>query len=159
MLKYIFKNYEDLSKDELYDILKLRQEVFVVEQNCPYLDIDEKDQKAFHIMGRDAQGFLHTYSRLLKKGVSYEHYFSIGRVLTSKSYRGKGEGRQVMDETIQLAEQKKWMPLKLSAQVYAIPFYEQLGFKISGETYLEDDIPHVGMVRETVSDSKAVMPI
>lgn len=147
MLFYSVKKFQDLSLDDLYAILALRQEVFIVEQNCPYLDCDEKDQKSYHVLGKDNEGHLMAYCRILEKGVSYENYSSIGRVVTSKLIRGQGEGRILMkfaiSETLRLYPDEA---IKISAQTYITPLYESLGFVKVGAEYLEDDIPHIGMV-------------
>jgi len=147
-LSYTSKKFNQLSTGELYEILNLRQEIFVVEQDCPYIDTDYKDQDAIHIMGRNNDGKLHAYARVIPVGISYEGYASIGRVITSAAYRGKGEGRHLMQASIDMAKDLDWNPLKLSAQVYAIPFYKRLGFEPVGEEYLEDNIPHIAMIRE-----------
>lgn len=136
-----------LNLDEIYACMALRQEVFVVEQDCPYLDADGKDQDAWHLMGFDEEGDLLAYSRLLPKGISYEKYASIGRVVTSQKVRGKGVGITLMEAS------KKWCkqlfpndPIKISAQTYLLKFYTNLGFESVGEEYLEDNIPHIGMI-------------
>lgn len=147
MVKYALKKFEDLSLDQLYKIMALRQEVFVVEQDCPYLDADDKDQKCHHVLGTDNEGSLHTYARLVPKGISYPKYNSIGRVITSSSYRGKGEGKALMKYSINKIQ--KLYPTestKISAQVYAIPFYSSLGFIENGDRYDEDGIPHAAMI-------------
>ncbi len=136
-----------LNLDEIYAIMALRQEVFVVEQNCPYLDADGKDQDAWHVMGWDEDGDLVAYTRLLPKGISYENYAAIGRVVSSSKVRGKGAGKEIMNATIEWS--KKLLPeqkIKISAQVYALDFYRNLGFEEVGEEYLEDDIPHMSMI-------------
>jgi len=142
------KPYDRLSVEELYDLLALRQEVFIVEQNCPYLDADRKDQVSEHILLYNDEGSkLVAYARTVPKGVSYEQHCSIGRVITRPELRGTGTGKKLMQYAIQLCH--KLYPgeaIKLSAQVYALGFYESLGFEALGEEYLEDDIPHVGMV-------------
>ena len=125
----------------------LRQEVFIVEQDCPYLDADGKDLISHHVLGIDEHGKLQTYARLVPKGTSYPEYNSIGRVITSMAYRGKGEGKKLMRYS--LSQIQKLYPTeitKISAQVYAIPFYESLGFKESGNRYDEDGIPHAAML-------------
>lgn len=147
MLSYSVKRFQELSLEELYAILRLRQEVFIVEQNCPYLDCDDKDQKSHHLLGKDNEGHLLAYCRILEKGISYENYSSIGRVVTSILIRGNGEGRALMKyaikETLRLFPKEK---IKISAQSYITPLYQSLGFVKVGEEYLEDDIPHIGMV-------------
>ena len=139
--------FNDLSLQELYDIMVLRQAVFVVEQNCPYLDADGKDQKAAHVLAYDDDGDLVAYSRLLPVGISYADAISIGRVVSSDKVRGQGVGQELMRfsirEIYRLFGNKK---LTISAQCYLIKFYESFGFQAVGETYLEDDIPHIKMV-------------
>ena len=150
MIKFVCKTFDELTLSELYDLMSLRQAVFVVEQNCPYLDADGKDQAASHLMGFDENKTLVAYTRLLPKGVSYKEYPSIGRVVTAESVRGKGVGRELMKQSLVWME--KLFPkedVKISAQCYLEKFYLSLGFKIIGEEYLEDDIPHYPMLRKT----------
>jgi len=141
------KPFDALTVYELYDIMALRQEVFVVEQNCPYLDADGKDVSSWHLMGRDTQGRLVAYARLLPPGVGYEAYASIGRVVSAPSVRRLGLGRLLM------AHSMAWCtkvfgskPIKISAQAYLKTFYESFGFHHTGEEYLEDGIPHIAMI-------------
>jgi ElaA protein len=143
---FVLKEFAALSLQELYAIMRLRQEVFIVEQNCPYLDADGKDLSSLHLMCYEQEAIA-AYVRLLPKGVSYENYVSIGRVVSGMAYRGKGYGRAIMKEALRVAN-KKWTnaPIKISAQVYLTRFYESLGFRVEGEIYLEDDIPHIAMV-------------
>lgn len=139
--------FHDLTPYELYDILALRQEVFVVEQNCPYLDADGKDLQSYHLMCRDEAGTLVACTRLLPRGLSYPEYASIGRVVNSSSVRGKGVGKQLMEKSIELCRHLfKDEPIKIGAQTYLLRFYESLGFVSTGEEYLEDGIPHTKMV-------------
>lgn len=146
-MTFLCRHFNELSLVQLYALLALRQEVFVVEQDCPYLDADGKDQQAYHLMGFDDSGRLVAYARLLPRGISYPEYSSIGRVITAEKIRGKGMGKRLMEESIhrclQLYEGDR---IKISAQIYALPFYQSLGFEPVGEEYLEDDIPHIGMV-------------
>ncbi len=147
MLSYSCKHFDELSLEELYQIIQLRIEVFCVEQNCPYQDCDGKDIGGYHVMGKDEFGKVHAYTRLLAKGVSYDHYTSIGRVVNSQQIRGKGEGKRLMQFSIDTI--KSLYPdqdIKISAQTYLLAFYTDLGFKVSGEPYLEDGIPHTPMV-------------
>ncbi|MCB0572461.1 MAG: GNAT family N-acetyltransferase [Phaeodactylibacter sp.] len=144
--------FHRLSAEELYAIMALRQEVFVVEQNCPYLDADGKDPQCHHLMGHLAGGRLVTYTRLIPPGLAYAGYAAFGRVVTSMEVRGKGFGRPLMEATL------SWMqklfgavPVKISAQTYLIPFYESYGFSTDGELYLEDDIPHIAMINSSVA--------
>lgn len=146
-LQYTLKHYNDLSLDDLYMILKLRQEVFILEQNCPYVDCDDKDQHCFHLMGVDLENDLGAYSRIVPIKISYDDYASIGRVITSSKYRNTGEGRILMNTSIGLT--KKLYPdldIKISAQSYISHFYASLGFVKVGEEYLEDGIPHIAMI-------------
>ena len=139
--------FDKLSLEQLYKIMKLRQEVFVVEQNCPYLDADDKDQESFHLVSWDENGEALAYVRLLPKGLSYPEYASIGRVVTSAKIRRSGGGKQLMHEALLWA--KKLFgdtPVKISAQSYLLSFYRNLGFEPIGEEYLEDDIPHRAMI-------------
>ncbi len=146
-LSYTTKHFSELTTSEIYTIIKARIEVFSVEQNCPYQDCDDKDLDAYHILGCDSNGILQAYCRLLDKGVSYDDYSSIGRVITCTPYRGKGEGRVLMQKAIE--EINNVYPshkVKISAQSYAKAFYESLGFVVVGEEYLEDYIPHTAMI-------------
>ena len=138
--------FHQLTVDELYAIMALRQEVFVVEQNCPYLDADGKDQAAWHLMGFENDDLvLHT--RLLPKGISYEEYASIGRVVNHPKVRGKGAGQLLMWKSIKLCHLLFGKtPIKIGAQTYLLKFYEKFGFRSTGEEYLEDGIPHTKMI-------------
>lgn len=147
MINFRCKPFYELTALQLYAIMALRQEVFVVEQSCAYLDADGKDLKGWHLMGYDDDGQLVAYARLLPKGVSYENHASIGRVATSAAVRGQGVGRKLMKNAMDYVEQL--FPgdnIKISAQTYLRGFYESLGFVVSGEEYLEDGIPHFPMV-------------
>lgn len=140
--------FRRLSLDQLYELMALRQAVFVVEQDCPYLDADGKDQMAYHLLGYNGQQELVAYTRLLPAGISYGKYASIGRVITRSSERGTGLGRALMQESIRQAG--ILFPdtsIKISAQCHLTEFYESLGFQAVGESYLEDGIPHIGMIR------------
>ena len=147
MLSYFCHQFEELSLDQLYTILQLRQEVFIVEQDCPYLDADGKDQGSYHVLGIDQKNRLQAYTRLVPPGISYDRYVSIGRVVTSSEIRGKGQGIPLMNYSTQQCR-NLWPnhQIKISAQVYIVKFYESLGFEVVGEEYLEDDIPHIAMV-------------
>ncbi|TWI79162.1 ElaA protein [Lacibacter cauensis] len=146
-LNWILKKFEALTPYELYDIMWLRNEVFVVEQNCVYQDADYKDLKGWHYMGVNEEGKLMAYVRLLPPGVSYEEP-SIGRVLTNPAARGTGVGRVLMQQAI---EQCKALfgdvPIKIGAQYYLQQFYSSLGFVQTSAIYLEDDIEHIEMIR------------
>ncbi|MCS7037635.1 MAG: GNAT family N-acetyltransferase [Saprospiraceae bacterium] len=148
-LEVTCRPFAALTVYELYDIMALRQEVFVVEQNCAYLDADGKDLEAWHVMGRDAQERLAAYTRLLPLGVSYEGYASIGRVVSAPFARRAGLGRLIMEHSLAWCVRLFGpVPLKISAQTYLLGFYESFGFRSTGEEYLEDGIPHTAMVLE-----------
>jgi ElaA protein len=149
MIEYSFKKFDDLSLKELYGLMKLRQEVFVVEQNCPYLDADDKDLYGYHVMGKDHNGCIVCCTRLLPEGVSYDGFISIGRVTNGLSVRGTGEGKKLMNfsiDTIKKLYPNK--PIKIGAQTYLKRFYENLGFVDLNQPYLEDGIPHIIMAME-----------
>ncbi|MGC4040886.1 MAG: GNAT family N-acetyltransferase [Flavobacterium sp.] len=145
-LKWKIKRFEALSTAELYELLQLRSEVFVVEQNCVYQDIDGKDQKALHIIG-DYNGEIVAYTRIFKPG-DYFDEASVGRVVVKPSYRDKKWGHVLMKESIEAVESEFGeTKITISAQLYLKKFYESHGFVQTSETYLEDDIPHIRMKR------------
>ena len=139
--------FYELSLDELYAIMVLRQEVFVLEQNCPFVDADGKDQLAWHFMIWDENNKLIAYTRLFDKNVYYEDYTSIGRVVSSSQTRGGGIGRLLrqksIEKTIELFGNE---PIKIGAQSYLIKFYQSLGFELIGHDYVEDGIDHTYMI-------------
>jgi ElaA protein len=146
-IKWQIKPFEKLSVNELYDILRLRSEVFVVEQNCVYLDLDGKDTLALHLYG-EYNGEIVAHSRLFKPGISFENS-SIGRVVVATKYRDKKWGHELMRESISgiqshFGESK----ITIGAQLYLKKFYESHGFVQTSEMYLEDDIPHIEMKKE-----------
>lgn len=146
MLKTVIKSFKELSTEELYSLLQLRSEVFVVEQNCVYQDIDGKDKRALHVMGY-AEDILVAYTRIFKSG-DYFKEASIGRVLVKENYRKFKYGYDIMKVSISaVKEYYDEDTIKISAQVYLKRFYNNLGFKEIGEEYLEDGIPHTGMLR------------
>lgn len=150
IMKYVIKcvPFYELSLDELYAIMILRQEVFVVEQNCPFVDADGKDQLAWHLMVLDENSKLAAYTRLFDKNVYYKGYTSIGRVVTSSKARGGGIGKFLMqksiEKTIELFGNE---PIRIGAQSYLIKFYQSLGFELTGHDYVEDGIDHTYMIR------------
>jgi ElaA protein len=144
-LHWTLKKFDELTTAELYAILQLRNEVFVVEQNCPYQDADNKDQKSFHCMGWDGDTLV-AYTRIIPAGISYAEA-SIGRVVTSPKYRGTGAGKQLMQLSIQYTlDLFKCNSIKIGAQLYLKKFYESLGFIKCSDEYLEDNIPHIEML-------------
>lgn len=140
--------FKELSLEQLYEMMALRQAVFVVEQDCPYLDADGKDPASMHLLGYTQDGLLAAYARIIPPDISYPGYVSLGRIVTSPQVRGQGAGKMLMENCLQfvgtLYGQK---PIKISAQTYLIQFYESFGFKTTGDTYLEDNIPHIAMIR------------
>ena len=146
-MKWTLKKFNELTIDELYAILQLRSEVFVVEQNCVYHDPDGKDQFAWHLLGLEDDKLV-AYARIFEAGVIYPDP-SIGRVVTSPSKRGSGLGRELMKRSIEHCENLFGKTsVTLGAQMYLRKFYESLGFIVSGEEYVEDGIPHVTMSRK-----------
>jgi ElaA protein len=138
-------SFNELSVAELYAILQLRNEVFVVEQNCVYQDADNKDLKSFHLSGWHGNNLV-AYCRILPRGISYDEA-SIGRVITSPAFRKTGNGRELMQLAIaKTLEQFNCDRIIISAQLYLKKFYESLGFIQNSETYLEDNIPHIEML-------------
>jgi len=145
-MKWILKKFDALTPSELYAIMQLRNEVFVVEQNCVYQDADNKDQHSYHFMGWTDNKLL-AYTRIIPPGIAYTEP-SIGRVVTSPAARGSGIGRQLMIHSIE--ETKKLfghVPIKIGAQLYLKGFYSSLGFQSTGDIYLEDNIEHIEMTR------------
>jgi ElaA protein len=139
------KAFNELSPLEMYKILQLRSEVFVVEQNCVFLDMDNKDEGCLHLMGF-AGDELAAYTRLVPPGYIYEE-MSIGRVVTSPGHRGKGLGKELMQRSIALCRHYFGDgPIKIGAQYYLLKFYSSLGFKVISDIYLEDGIEHVYMI-------------
>ena len=139
------KAFDDLSPLEMYKILQLRNEVFVVEQNCVFQDADNKDEGCLHFMGF-INDDLAAYTRLVPPGYIYTEP-SIGRVVTSPLYRAKGLGKELMQRSIEMCRANFGdLPIKIVAQYYLLKFYSSLGFKVIGEIYLEDGIEHVHML-------------
>ena len=143
-IQFEIKRFKELSIVELYNLLQLRSEVFVVEQNCIYQDIDGKDEKALHVLGY-YQGNLAAYARLFNKGYYFDET-SIGRVVVSPKYRDKKFGHDLMKTAIEaISEFYNEKEITISAQEYLQKFYESHGFVKISEMYLEDDIPHIRM--------------
>lgn len=141
--------FGDLNIYQLYQIMRLRQEVFIVEQECAYLDADGYDTKGWHVLGYDNDNKLIAYARILPKGTSYPDYVSLGRVVTAHHERGKGTARRLMRKTLECVEDIFGpQPIKISAQTYLADFYVSLDFHPVGEEYLEDGIPHIAMIKQ-----------
>ena len=148
------KHFTELSRDQLYDLLKLRIDVFVVEQACPYPDLDsnknqlDRHNETLHLLGYQNDTLV-AYLRILAQGQSYDNYISIGRLAIAQPARGEGLGHQLIQEALQLCQQ--YFPtqnIKISAQEHLRNYYQQHGFKPISDTYLEDNIPHIAMIKE-----------
>ncbi|MFL2642965.1 MAG: GNAT family N-acetyltransferase [Flavobacteriales bacterium] len=143
-MKVEVKKFSELSIGELYELLKLRTEIFVVEQECIYQDMDGKDNKAIHILGKEEDKIL-AYTRIFGPGDYYDQP-CIGRVVVDKKRRGEEKGKEIMNESINyIKNNMQEKEIVLSAQKYLDKFYRDLGFKSEGEDYLEDGIPHQKM--------------
>ncbi|SCY43669.1 GNAT family N-acetyltransferase [Alkaliphilus peptidifermentans] len=144
-MEWYIKKFNELTNEEIYEILKRRVEVFVVEQNCPYLECDDKDQEAIHFFLKDNNCII-AYLRVLPQGVTYDE-ISIGRVLVIEDYRGKGIVNELMHKAIRYIESNFGESnIRISAQEYLLAFYESLGFQVISDVYLEDGIPHLEML-------------
>ena len=147
-IQWSTKYFSELTVDELYSILRLRSEVFVVEQNCVFLDMDNNDQKAYHTMGW-MNGDLVATTRLFDVNQSYPGYQSIGRVVGSPKYRGIGAGKALMEYSIAECERLFGKhAIKIGAQLYLKKFYNEQGFEQAGDMYYEDEIEHIPMIRK-----------
>ena len=145
-LRWVTKTFSELTVDELYDVLRLRSEVFIVEQKCIFLDIDNNDRKAFHTIGFIGDEVVAT-TRLFDKDIMYDGYQSIGRVVGSPRHRGLGIGKALMQYSISECERLFGKgPIKIGAQLYLKKFYSEQGFEQSGDMYLEDEIEHIPMI-------------
>ncbi|MET6999830.1 GNAT family N-acetyltransferase [Chitinophaga defluvii] len=146
-MNWVIKTFEELTIAELYAILHLRSEVFVVEQHCNYQDMDYADQQAIHVQGYTEQGNLGVYTRVFAAGVKFDEA-SIGRVVSAAAVRGTGAGRLLMQKSIAVLEELYGkVPIRIGAQLYLKKFYESLGFEQKSGIYLEDNIEHIEMVR------------
>lgn len=144
-MEWIIKKFDELKAKDIYNILALRNEVFIVEQDCVYMDCDYKDFNSYHLF-LEQNGEIVAYLRVLEKGVSFDQ-ISIGRVAVKKDFRGKGLSREMMLKAINFIENDlKETSIKIQAQSYLINFYTSLGFKPISDEYLEDNIPHIDMI-------------
>ncbi|MEO8762302.1 MAG: GNAT family N-acetyltransferase [Bacteroidia bacterium] len=144
-MKFKVKKFSKLSVNELYDLLQLRQQIFVVEQNCIYLDADGIDKECLHLLGIVNKKII-AYARIIPAGISYKTS-SIGRVVIDEKHRGKKHAYKLMDKAIELSKSKmNAKKITISAQLYLKDFYEKLGFKTVGDVYLDCDLPHLKMV-------------
>lgn len=141
-----FQHFQELTSLELYDLLALRVAVFVLEQNCPYQDLDGKDQKSFHLIKRNEKGELIATARVLPAGISYEEV-SIGRFVVAEAARKNGVGLAILKETMAFIRTEFGeVAVRISAQQHLTHFYAQVGFSPTGKKYLEDGIPHEEMI-------------
>lgn len=144
-MSWILKKFDELTNIELYKLLKERTLVFVVEQNCPYLEVDGKDPFSYHLFKED-NGEIIAYLRIVPAGVSYQE-ISIGRVFVKKEYRGQGIAEELLTKGLDFIQNElKETNVKIQAQDYLRKFYSSFGFQTISETYLEDNIPHVDML-------------
>lgn len=142
---WVFKKFEALSSAELYAIMQLRNEVFVVEQTCVYQDADGKDPQCWHLAGWDGTNLV-AYTRIIPPGIAFKEA-SIGRVVTSPLYRRIGAGRELMEVSISKTfQQFNSTEIRIGAQLYLTRFYQSLGFRQTSAEYLEDGIPHIEMI-------------
>ena len=148
-MKWKFKKFDELTTNELYEILKLRAEVFVVEQDCPYQDLDDKDKWAYHLFLEDDDGStVIAVLRILPENIAYED-MAIGRLIVKKSHRGQGLSKVMMQKAINfIIDDLGKKRIKLSGQAYLREFYEDLGFKRVSDIYLEDGIDHYEFLYE-----------
>lgn len=141
------KPFASLTPDELYGIMRLRNEVFVVEQNCVFQDADNKDQQCYHLMVWDDENLV-AYARLLPAGLMYDE-ISFGRIISSPLYRGTGAGKLLVARAVTACEELFGIgPIRIGAQLYLTKFYASFGFEETGEIYLEDGIKHIEMIRK-----------
>ena len=142
MMELVIKHFDELSTQELFEIFKLRVSVFVVEQNCPYQEVDDADKNAYHVYLKDDTG-IQAYLRVLPKGVTFDE-ISIGRVIAVK--RRRGLGSLILSEGIKVVKERLGAEsIVIEAQVYARELYEKAGFVQSSSEFLEDGIPHIKM--------------
>ncbi len=147
-MQWILKKYKELTLDEFHDILQLRIDVFVVEQNCPYPELDNKDKMAFHFYCTDKNDKIIAYTRFFKPGDYYKEA-AFGRVVVHQDFRNQKLGYELVEQTISKMKQLFGdIPIKIGAQTYLNKFYTSFGFQQVGEEYIEDGIPHIYMVKQ-----------
>lgn len=150
-LHWTIRHFSSLTVNELYEIVQLRSDVFVIEQQCIYRDLDDKDRNCYHLMGRIKEtGELAAYARIVPPGISYEEP-SIGRVLTVRKYRRNQFGKALMQKSIEEVQMLyPGQPIRIGAQTYLLSFYNSVGFVEAGKPYDEDGIEHVEMIRSSL---------
>ena len=145
MLHWNWRSFQELSNTELYDVLALRQTVFIDEQQCRFIDIDYRDQQCMHLLGMK-DNKLAAYLRVLPKNLAYPNAVSFGRVVTAPFVRGTGAGKEMMREVLTyLQTHHHTIPIIISAQMYLERFYQSFNFKTISEAYMEDGISHIKM--------------
>lgn len=143
-MNWELKTFDDLTNKELHDIFRLRVDIFIVEQQCPYPEIDGKDPKSLHLMHKENDELV-AYARLLPPGVSYDEA-SIGRIIVAESHRGTGLGHQLLEQAIKRSLETYNQSIKIGAQAHLEKYYNTAGFIKVSDVYLEDDIPHIDML-------------
>ena len=147
-MQWFFKKYNELTLDEFHDILQLRIDVFVVEQNCPYPELDSKDKIAFHLFAKDKKDKISAYTRIFKPGDYYKEA-AFGRVVVHQDFRNQKLGYELIEKTIEWMKQLFGdIPIKIGAQTYLKKLYVSFGLQQVGEEYIEDGIPHIYMVKQ-----------
>jgi len=150
-MNFDFKPFNSLSLDEFHDLIALRIKVFVIEQNCPYQDLDGKDKNSVHVIGRDSNNTIVATARILPAGISYPEV-AIGRVVVAKDLRGTGAGHQLMKAIIDFIRQDFGaVPIRISAQKHLEKYYNSHLFVSTGKAYLEDGIPHIEMLYQPIN--------
>ncbi|AIZ60691.1 GNAT family acetyltransferase [Bacillus pumilus] len=144
-IKWTCQTFEQLSKEDLYLILMERVNVFVVEQTCPYPEIDHRDQEAIHLIAKE-NGTIVAYCRIFQNGIVYKEA-SIGRVLVTQAGRKKGYGKMLLIKALEKLNELGETSVKIQAQAYLKSFYESFGFKVVSDVYDEDGIPHFDMIK------------
>jgi len=143
-MNWELKRFNELTNEELHDIFRLRVDIFVVEQTCPYPEIDGKDPGALHLMYKENDEIV-AYARLLSPGISYDEA-SIGRVIVAKSHRGRSLGYELLEQAVKITQAEYQHPIKIGAQAHLEKYYGSAGFVKVSDVYLEDDIPHIDML-------------
>ncbi len=140
------KSFQELSLEEFHDIIALRIQIFIIEQDCPYQEVDGKDKIAYHLFFKNKKNEVIAVTRILPQGISYDEV-AIGRVVVHENYRGTGLGNQLMSDSMKFVKEKFGdVPVRLSAQKHLEKYYGNHGFESTGKEYLEDGIPHVEML-------------
>ena len=153
-MQWILKKFHDLTVDEFHDILQLRISVFIIEQNCPYPELDDKDKIAFHLIGINKENKILAYTRIFKPGDYYEEA-AFGRVVVHQNYRDQKVGFQLVEQTIiEIHKLFGNTNIKIGAQTYLNNFYQSFGFHQVGDDYIEDGIPHIHMLINKLSNNE-----